>query len=542
MAISPDGRQIAFVARSEEGTATLWVRPLDSLEARELPGTEGARYPFWAPDSRRLAFFSQRSLKWIDSRGGAPLELVATSSVQDVRGGAWGADDVILFAPTFTVPLSAIHVRGGAVEPATRLPDDGSLGTMRFPSFLPDGKRFVFYASIGSGTEPGFILLGRVGSLDVKRLGPATSTAVWAAPGYLLYCRGDALVAHRFDDAKEELVGDPVPTGIGMGGSVSVSGHRSLSVANDGTLVFRADKRSASEIVWVDRKGQRLDSVSGTSSVWHYAPRLSPDGRSMAVGQYLAQGKMGEIWVHDLARKVSNRLSLDSGDNYLPMWIAPAGREILYNCFSDPGRPGGLCRVAVDRPGARQLWLGYTSLQVPNAITPDGLRVIFERTSERGTVQLWIRDLEGDAEPTRLSAPDIAEFSADLSPDGKWLAYVSDSSGEWAVYLRRLDGSVGAIRVSQGGGEQPLFRRDGRELFYVDPNGRIVAVPIPADAPQRLGAPVLLFNARLEDATDRQYDVAPDGQRFLLNRRLTIDDAPLVTVLDWSALVAAETK
>jgi hypothetical protein len=224
------------------------------------------------------------------------------------------------------------------------------------------------------------------------------------------------------------------------------------------------------------------------------------------------------------------------------MWIRPDGREVLFNCFSRGGLPGGLCRAAIDRPGQARIWLEHDALQIPVASFPDGRRVLFERVDEKGRVALWVRDLEGEAPPMRLTAPDVAEFAADLSPDGRWIVYVSDVSGEWAVYVRRLDGSGGATRVSTGGGEQPLWRRDGRELFYVDPNGRIVAVPVAGAETLDLGAPVTLFNARLEDATDRQYDISLDGQRFLLNRRLTIDDAPLVVVQNWSALVKEEPR
>ncbi len=540
LALSPDGRKVAFVARGKDGRLSLWVRALDSLEARQLPETSDARFPFWAPDSRRIGFFSQRTLKWTDSAGGTPLVVAPTSSVQDVRGAAWGADDQILYAPNFLGPIFAVPASGGASAPATRLPDSGELGTMRFPAFLPDGRRFVFYASGGAGTEPGGLYLGRLGSLDSKLLGPAHSSAVIAPPGHLVFARGESLIAQRFDDEREELVGEPAPIGVSMGGSLSVSGLRSLAAANNGTLVYRSDRRSATQLVWVDRAGRELAALGDTALTWHYAPRLSPDGRFLLASHYEAQGNLGEIWVHDLARKLANRLTFDSGDSYLPIWVRPDGREVIYNSVR-PKAAGGLYRVAVERPGEARLWLAGDTTQTPNTVTPDGRRVVFERVDALGRPSLWIRDLDGEGEAIRLGSSTASEFAADVSPDGLWLAYASDATRSYEVYIRRLDGSGGATRISTDGGFQPVWSRDGRELFYVDSNGWIVAVPMTGKAAEgnrpQPGAPERLFDARLEEATDRQYDVTADGQRFLLNRSLSSDNVPIVVVLDWLALL-----
>jgi len=549
LALSPDGRKIAFAARSATGKVALYIRRLDSLETRELPETGGARYPFWAPDSRRLGFFADRSVKWTDSEGGTPLSIAPTSSVQDVRGGAWGADDTILYAPTFTGPIYSVRAGGGASTPATRLPDSHEIGTNRFPSFLPDGKRFVFYASGGTGTEPGSLYLGRLGSLDAKLLGPSYSTATFAAPGYLVYARGEMLVAHRFDEGSEKLVGDPLPLGIQMGGSLAISGLRSVSFASTGTLVYRSDKRNASHLVLVDRRGKELESLSDSTSTWFYAVRLSPDGKSMLVGQYQSvgqsqgqgQGSLGEIWLHDVTRKLATRLTFDGADDYIGVWIRPDNREFLY-ASARTGSLGAIYRAAIDRPSESRLWLPGETYQVPDAVTPDGKRVVFERTDELSKNSLWIRDLDGESEPTRLTPPNETEITSDVSPDGRWLAYASDSTRSWEVYVRRLDGSGGTVRISNDGGFMPLWRSDGRELFYVDANGRLVAVPIalPAagsDESIRPGLPEPLFEARLEDSTDRQYDAMPDGQRFVVNRSVVNDRVPMVVVLDWHALL-----
>jgi len=541
LALSPDGRKIAFAARSPTGHVSLYVRRLDSLEARELPETGGARYPFWAPDSRRIGFFAERSLRWIDSESGTPLTIAPTSSVQDVRGGAWGADDTILYTPTFTGLMLAVRASGGGSAPAVRLPESAEIGTTRFPIFLPDGRRFVFYASAGTGTEPGSLYLGRLGSLDVKLLGPAHSAANFAAPGYLVYARGETLVAQRFDDSGERLVGEPVPLGIPMGGSLAVSGLRSVSIASTGTLLYRSDKRNASQLVWVDRSGRELEVLDDSTSTWHYAPRLSPDGRSLLVGHYQGQGNLGELWLHDVARKLATRLTFDGGDDFLAAWIGPGSREVIYSS-PRPNAPGAIYRAAIDRPNENRPWLNSERLQSVDAVSPDGQRVVFERTDEKGKVGLWIRDLEGEREPMRLTPANESELSADISPDGRWLAYASDSTRSWEIYVRRLDGSGGVVRISNEGGFQPLWRRDGRELFYIDANGRLVATPIALPAANseespRPGLPQALFDARLEESTDRQYDAAADGQRFILNRGVIEDKVAIVVILDWHALL-----
>jgi len=536
-ALSPDGRKIAFTARGDDGRVTIWIRTFDALAPRQLAETIGARFPFWAPDSRRIGYFSPEGLKWIDTVGGSPMAVAPTSPTQDVRGAAWGADDVMIYAPTFTGPLLSVRASGGTPAPATRMTE----GTSRFPSFLPDGRRFTFYASPGTGTEPGNLYLGRVGSVDVKLLGPAHSMAIFAPSGYLIYARGDSIVAQRFDDKAEVLAGDPVPIIGSMGSSLTVSGLRSVALSNDGTLIYRNDKRGSNQIVWVDRAGKALSVLPDVESAWHYGPRLSPDGRFLAVSHLESRSGLGEIWIHDLARNIGDRLTLGAGDDYLPTWVKPDGRELIYGS----GRKdavGALYRIAADHPGNGTLWVDGKTGQVPSGTTPDGRRVVFERTDDKGKVSLMIRALDGDDEPKRLGSGGASEFSADVSPDGRWIAFASDVSRNPEVYIRPLEGNGAAIRISNEGGYQPRWRNDGRELFYVDAGGRVVAVPIVPGDPPKPGAPVPLFQANLEEATDRQYDVAADGQQFLLNRSSTRDAAKITVVLDWRALLDRKTN
>jgi len=281
--------------------------------------------------------------------------------------------------------------------------------------------------------------------------------------------------------------------------------------------------------------------IPDAESAWHYGPRLSPDGHRLAVSHLEARSGLGEIWIHDLTRNISDRLTMAAGDDYLPTWVRPDGREILFSS-GRPGAVGGIYRIAPDQPGGGRLWITGTTAQVPSGTTADGRRVVFERTDEKGRVSLMIRDLDGGGEAKRLGNESASESAANVSPDGRWVAFVSDLSRSPEVYVRPLDGTGAAIRISNDGGFQPLWRSDGRELFYVDASGRIVAVAIAAGEPLKPGVPTPLFHASLEEATDRQYDVSLDGQRFLLNRSSTKDAAPITVILDWRALLEKNTR
>jgi Tol biopolymer transport system component len=536
LALSADGRRLALVARGGEGRTALWVRSLDAPDGELIPGTTDARYPFWSPDGRRLGFFAQNRLKVTDLMGGGARVLAETGATTDARGGSWGADDRIVYAPTFIGPMFVIDADGGEPEPATRIPEGSDLGTQRFPSFLPDGRRFVYYASTGTGVEPGTLYLGRLGSLDAKRLGPAASAAHYAPPGVLLYVQGDSLVAHRFDDEREELVGHAEPLGITLSGSVSVSGQRSLAASNQGTLVYRADKRSATRLVWVNRRGEEVGTVRSEPDIWHYGPRLSPDERRLAVSRYEPGSTSGGIWIHDLERGGAYPLTFgDQSDDTLAIW-SPDGTELAYAALGG-GRASGIYRVDARQAGSERLWIPGERFKIPAAWLPGGDGLLYQENDESGGFSLWTTDLEGSGAPRRLGPERIAETNPALSPDGRWVAFGSDATRRIEVYVRRLDDSTrdGALRVSSDGGNFPRWRGDGRELYYVDDNGRVMAVPIELGSKPTVGAPEPLFQALLEESADPQYDVTADGERFLLNRTTIEDRVPVSVVLGWPA-------
>jgi len=535
LALSRDGRMVAFVARGATGRAALWVRSLESIEPRELAGTEDARYPFWAPDNRRIGFFAQGRLKTADILGGLPLSIADAGAPPDARGGAWNGGDVILFAPTFTGPLRAVDAGGGDVREATALPD-GQGGTHRFPSFLPDGQRFLFYASEGTGLEPGTIRLGRIGSLESKPLGRSNSAALFVVPDLVLYVQGDSLVAHRWDDEREALVDEPIPLGVTLPGGISVSGLRSLDASSSGVLVYRVDKRYASRLVWVDRAGREVEELSKGEEIWHYSPRISPDGRRVAVSQYGTDTTGGSVWVHDLARGISTRITGDEGDESALTW-SPDGRTIAYSSIRS-APPSGIYLVDPDRPGQGRVWVDDAT-SFPVSWTPDGTSVFFYRTQAAGRPSLWVKPTGSDGDARRIDSGFATEGTPEVSADGRWMAYTSDATRRTEVYVRAVaDEASAAVRISREGGSQPGWSRDGSELFYVDDAGRLVAVSFESLDPLTPGPAVALFTAGLEESIDRQWDISPDGRRFLLNRTIIGDTAPITVVLGWRQRIA----
>jgi eukaryotic-like serine/threonine-protein kinase len=522
MALSRDGRSLAFALRDPAGQIALWVRDLDAVEPRRIAGTDGARFPFWAPDGRRLGFFASGELKTIDLIGGAVKGLARTLGAPDARGGAWGADDVILFTPGFTTEILQVNASGGTPQPATHFDAARKDGSHRWPSFMPDGKRFLFYASLGSGTEPGEVRLGTIGSTETHSLTAAHSQGVFVPPRTLLFVTGQSLVAQQIDVDRPGLVGEPASLGVALPGSVGISGFRCLAAAENGTVAWRQILGGVSQLVWVDRQGHDLGTAVDDGG-WHYMPRLSPDGRRIAISHYEDGPDHGDIHVHDPERHLDTRVTFDDLDDQNAIW-SPDGRMLAAAVASGVGR--GIYRLDPTHPGERRLWRSEDRPLFPEDWFPDGsLLITIMATNSRPDVY---RLPSGEnAEPVPVVAGPFSEGEPSLTPDGRWLAYVGDSTGREEVYVRAL-ATGEEWRVSQEGGNSPCWRRDGRELYFLDPRGWIVAVPTTLTTGFTMGPPTPLFVGLLEDATGRQYDVSPDGRRFLLNRRKDTGERPVV--------------
>jgi Tol biopolymer transport system component len=514
--ISPDGSMMVIVLVQSDGTRGLAVRTLQSSALRPLSGTDGAASPFWSPDSRKIAFFADSRLKTVDATGGA-VQNLAEAPVG--RGGAWSSNGTILFAPNISTPLMKVSSSGGTPSPATKLEKDGS---HRWPSFLPDGNRFLYLA--GEVTA--------IGSLDGKTP-PQTVlkeniVARYAEPGYLLFIRDGILMAQPFDAKKAELGGEPVAIAERVSAFRAV-GHFSLS--DNGVLLFQpgaADERT--QLVWVDRDGKDLGTVTPPGSFW--SPSLSPDGRKVAVD--LSDALQGDIWIYDLVRNVSSRLTYEKENSTSPIWSAD-GKRIIY--YVDEGPISNLYQIASGGTGQAELLVKNEFPKNPFDASRDGRWMLFSSAGANTLQDLWIYSTADKTSKPWLATP-FREAAGEFSPDGKWIVYESDESGRSEIYVRGFPESEEKWLISNGGGAQARWSDNGQEIFYVSEGGKMMAVAVSSSAGFSAATPVELFPVQLRTTVPgpRQYDVSSDGTKFLLNRQAEAAiQEPLVLVQNWTA-------
>ena len=525
-AISPDGRAIVFVATG--GGPKLWIRRLDSLTVRELPGTNGAAYPFWSPDSRSVGFFAEGKLKRIDVSGGPPVA-IATSLV--ARGGTWVAGEAIVFAPP-AGPLQRIAASGGVPEPVTRLDPANGETAHRWPQLLPDGRHLLYFVR---STTPGRmgLYLGTLDRPDEKVFIVESATAgVYApphgsVPGHVLWLRGGALMAQPFDPARGQLSGEAMTIAgaekdVGTIGALS---QAAFSVSHEGTLIF-GGTNDRYQLAWFSRDGKPADNVSTGRYV---AVRMSPDGRHAAVSVTDQSGNR-DIWTMELARGLLSRLTHETAN--VPIW-SPDGRQIAYHT-SDVTK---LITVDVDGDH-RQVVLESKDPVYVNDWSPDDRFVLYTTISPTTANDLWLLPTTGDRTPVPLLVTPVNESHGQFSRDGRWIAYTSDESGQQEIYVRTMTGKA-STRVSTSGGNFARWRKDGRELFYRSPDGTLMAVAVDAaDEHLTFGAPMALFPVVEPLGTFAYpYDISADGQRILAltPNSSERDAAPLTVIVNWEA-------
>jgi Tol biopolymer transport system component len=538
LAISPDGSRVAFAGGDKGGEFAIWVRPLDSLEATRVKGTEGGRHPFWSPDSHALGFFADRQLMVVDLAGGVPRALAPSDAAAMTRGGTWGPDGTIVFAPSIAGPLSKVTLDGTrAPEPATRLEE--AAGSHRFPHFLPDGRHFVFYSSGGTGNEPGELRLGNLGALETRLLDRSSSSGVYSPPGDLLYAdatEGSAIVARPFDLARGTFSGDPFTIGITIPAAGAISGLRSLSASRNGTLAYRADPPDTTELVWVDRQGKVLARLG---SGRYRSPRIRPGHRQLVVGRYAASvATVGFLWSLDADRGVASPLGLGAVEDSPAEW-SPDGRRLAFVrsnregglelCVSDPGDPGSARAIAAAGSGD---WFQ------PYSWSPDGARLFFGFISRGRSMDIKVVDVQGGGKVETWLATPFLEAEPDVSPDGRLVAFTSNVGGAPAVYVKRVEGTGPAVRVSADEASHPHWSPRGGELFYLSARGEMVssAVSLERGVP-RTGQPSTLFMAATVADSQRPFDVAPDGQRFLLARPAPTPEEPMIVILGFDRVL-----
>ena len=537
IALSPDGHYVA-IAAMVNGRRQLWLRPLDALQFQPMPGTEDGAYPFWSPDARYIGFFAQGKLKKISVSGGPAQSLCDAA---DGRGGSWNRDDVILFSPVggTSNPIQRVSASGGVPADVT-----GSTGTRRFPLFMPDGRRFLYLMTQLSAEQNG-IYLASLDGKENRRVLPDVSGFAFASSASgsrLLFIRENTLMAQPLDAGSGQLSGEVFPVAEAVG-FTTVVGYAPIAVSENGVLLYASSGSMVSnQIVWMDRAGKPLESpVTGSGEVWY--PSISPDEKAMAFSR--ASGTSSDIWYKDLSRQTDIRVTLGR-TNLAPFW-SPKGNDIIFSAAR--GGPVNLFHKSPDGLGQPELVLSSPNFKLPSQWTRDGKFIVYSETSPKTKWDIWLlpagNGISPDKKPIPFLQTEFDEFQGQMSPDGHWMAYTSDESGQQReVYVRPFPASDGSWRISSAGGQQARWRADGKELFFVAADGKMMSVAVKTvsgpKASFEAGIPTPLFEAHMAPdiraTVGYNYDLTGDGKRFLVNRSAgTGATAPLTVVVNWNA-------
>jgi eukaryotic-like serine/threonine-protein kinase len=516
-ALSPDGGTLAFSGIAS-GKSLLRLRELGSSTVRDLPGTNSAESVFWSPDGKSLGFVARGKLRRIEAATGA-IEILADA--ESGRGGTWSESGEILFAQKAAGAIYRVPASGGPVAAATVL-EKGDL-LHRWPQFLPNGKRFLFYAKTGDRDTSGTYLttLGRPGRKLVLRNG---ATGVFLPPATLLYCRGSALLAQPFDPDTGELSGSPETVVRPVMRAELGSFIDLFSVSRNGVLVYRAGS-AARQLTWLNRRGEVVGKLGQPDVIWSVV--LSPDDREAAISTRAVETGAYAGAIVDIGRDVSTPLVESAA---MPIWM-PDGREVLYR---NEGQNYEIRRRAAHGDPKDETTGVLGSFATPHSVSPDGRYFLFTRMGSNFDV--GVGDLRPGGKPEMILRSEYSEQTPHFSPDGRWFVYSSDEPGQTEVFLRRFPVTQEVWRVSTSGGQQPSWGRDGKEIFFVSTDGRIMAAPFAAagGAPS-IGQPQALFRSpvRLNSVTN-QYAVSADGQRFLVAMPTEdYDTDPFRVLLNW---------
>jgi serine/threonine protein kinase len=529
ISLSPDGSNIVFSA-ADSGTQRLWLRSLGQPEARPLPGTERATMPFWSPDSRSVAFFADGRLKRLDLDGGGTRTLAAALIP---GGGTWGTDGSIVFAPNALGGLLRVSANGGATAPASTLAEVRQFAH-RAPHFLGDGRHFVYHV-LGMGA--GVYVAALDGSF-VRRLRESDSNGV-VSGGHLFYVLEGTLFAQPFDAERLELSGDPfiVTDGIAV---TPGSNRMAFSAAGGRMLAYRTGGPSGlQQLTWFDRTGKTVASLGPANMSALLNPDLSSDETRVVVNRTVNNAQ--DIWLVDVERGSFSRFTLDDNVDQVPVWF-PDGQRVVFS--SNRNGPYNLYEKPASGAAEERVLLETSENKFAMDISTDGRFLLYRNTGPNTNWDLWALPLGANgpaASPIPVANTEFQEMMGEFSPDGRWIAYQSNESGRYEIYVRSFPESSLRLQISIDGGAQPRWRSNGRELFYVALDGRLMAVPLSTD-PQghlRAAAPIPLFTTRTPGGPvpipqKQQYAVSRDGQRFLVNN---IPEEPLATpitvVLNW---------
>ena len=533
---SPNGHTFAAVGLSEsESINRLWLDEIGKKDQRVLPETDGASFPFWSPDGGTLAFFADGKLKKIE---------IATGLVQVIcnapagRGGTWNKDGVIVFSPSGQLSggLYRVSSNGGT---ATRISQpDASRGenTHRWPAFLPDGRHFLYLAASYSGNEKlDAIFVAQLGATESHFVTYATGNPAYVAPGFLLFCRGTTLYAQRFDAGKLATVGEAEPILANVSYQPRIFRNEFAS-SDTGDLVAQTGVMvSLSRLVWRDRKGQEIGVVDAPEVDAN--PALAPNGKWIALDKTDQQSQNSDLWIFDIPGGSNKRFTFNPAIDAAPVWSSD-GKKILFAS----SRTGLFQLYIKNADGAEEeklvaLDVADNADKYPNSWSADGKHILYERTTD--ATKLWVADLS-DLNTHPLLKGTETDKGGQFSPDGKWVAYTSNESGKWEVFATSFPDARGKWQVSNGGGTQPRWRGDGKELYYLSSSGKMMAAPVRSGDRFEAGPPQDLFqaNVRAQVAGSElvTYDVAKDGQKFLINTQVRNPESePLSVILNWPA-------
>jgi Tol biopolymer transport system component len=528
LAVSPDGGTVVFAGRPPAGAWQLWTRTLESAEVRALPGTQGAEQPFWSPDDSSIAFFAEGELRKLSLASGKVQTICALPPGTSLPAGTWNNEGTIVFSIGSVSGLYSVSAAGGEARLLTK-PDEQTHHW--WPQFLPDGRRFIFEIY---GLEPEKKGV-HVASLDApdqwRRLLPVPMRARYGS-GHLLYVQdGSTLLAQPFNVARAELTGDPIVVASSVAsGRVPRWGWFSASAT--GVLTYMEGTTNI-QLVWLDRAGKRLGTLGDPGR--YYGPIvLSPDDSRVAV-QIMAENGQHDIWVVDVARGLASRVTTGPPQSFRPVW-SPDGRELIFQGGPDSG---DLYRKELRAGATASSLLATDEREYPQDWSRDGKILLYRTTGEENA--LWALPLGGDGSPELVLKTGSSLSESQMSPDGRRLAYVSDASGRYEVYVEPFRRPGERVRVSPDGGRQPKWRGDGKELFYLSPDGQLMAVDVRegASGPE-VGLPTVLVPAG--GAVEQvwgvgDYAVTADGQRFLVKTRVEEDDRRIHVLLNWTSLL-----
>jgi len=511
MSLAPDGRHLAFVTTEAAAGSTLWIRSFDTVEPRRLPGTRGAGASFWSPDGQYLAFFAEGKLKKIDAAGRSVQVLCDAAGG---FGGTWNREGTIVFDAGTESRLFRVPAAGGQPAAVTKLDAARGERSHRWPQFLPDGRRFLYVSlATKSGTS---LMMGSLDAPGVTPLGESDSKAFVSAEGFLVFGRGGTIFARPFDVRRGEPTGDAllVAQGLRMNPSTSAG---AFTISDGGVLAFRTADVPLGEVWWYDRAGKPISRLGDAKA--YLQLMLSPDGKQIAA--QVGQGGSTEIWLLDAVRGVPSKFNDGAG----PVW-SPDSRSLGF--FAQRQR-NEIRHRALGSDTEQSFAPGLAGIVEDWSM--DGRHILYIDAGD-----VWALPVDG-GKPIRVTSTTVAEDEPQFSPDGRWIAYMSPESGNAEIYAQPFPGPGERKRISTNGGVQPKWKRDGRELYYLLPDGTLMTVEMTVGATIEPGIPRPLFHTRLTPSgiTD-QYAVAADGQRFLVLTPVgDASESPITVVFNWTA-------